>query len=168
MHDPHVAYRLTCIGNICVQWSALEHQAACVIWSMLDINEGTGRFITGGMDLQPRLNVAIRIATHLGAPKEVLTDLKEVRKQVQDGLDIIRNHAVHGVTFFSPDGRTARIKTHRGKKAGEYELSNSELKAAGTAINQLVRKLGEVNKAINADHDFLMKATMARKTLKAT
>jgi hypothetical protein len=94
--------RLTQIGNICAQWSELEYLFATTIWVLLKLDMDTGKIVTGGLDMLPRANMAINLARHRQAPKEILDALLTARKAIQDGLDIRRNRAVHGVQFLGP------------------------------------------------------------------
>ena len=51
-------------GSICFQWSALESLLAVVIWRLLKLDSDTGAIVTGGLDILPRINMAIALATH--------------------------------------------------------------------------------------------------------
>ena len=53
------------IGNIAAQWSHLEYKLAQTIWILLGLEEGTGKIVTGGLDMLPRINMAINLSRHL-------------------------------------------------------------------------------------------------------
>ncbi len=137
------------IGNVCGQWSNIEYQVAHIIWFMLDLNMDVGKIITGGLDMQPRLNVAILLARQLGAPRYVIKGLTDARKAIQDGLDIERNRAVHGVSFPSDNLLVQMVEVHRGKgprtpqevPVAQLNRLGDDLAKLGHELNQLFNRM---------------------------
>ncbi|MFI4933857.1 MAG: hypothetical protein ACHP7N_04515 [Caulobacterales bacterium] len=105
--------RASLIGSICVHWSAIEGYVALTIWEMLGVRAETGKILTGGLDMLPRLNMAILLARHLKAGKKIERALVALRKEIQDGLDQRRNVAVHGLNYVI-EGKVL-VEMHRGR-----------------------------------------------------
>lgn len=125
------------IGNVCHQWAHLELSIAVVIWQLLGVDEETGRLLTGGLDIQPRVNKAIALAEHLNAPPQLKKALRQTRTALQDGLDERRNQAVHGARFtdHSSPLDSQLFVMHRGKNAGKpIPVSNADLEKLGRDI----------------------------------
>ena len=102
--------------------------------------------------MQPRLNVAIILAKQIEAPDYLIDGLVLARKEIQDGMDIKRNRAVHGITYFDPDLPTAKVELHRGKgPKTPVEFSNSELDAFRSELNALGNKLNQLFLQLAAD-----------------
>lgn len=131
------------IGNICWQWAHLEYLIALAIWSLLRIDNDTGRLITGGMNILPRINLALNLAKHLNAPTQAQRALKEVRTTLQKGLDERRNRAIHGHrSLDSSDPQAEFVEMHRGKGAGtKVRQTNKDLAQLGGDIADTARAL---------------------------
>jgi hypothetical protein len=148
MADPleirSVGERLTLIGNVCVQWSALEYQVAACIWMLLELDIETGKIVTGGLDMLPRLNMAINLARHLKAEKALIDCLVKARAEIQGGLDTKRNRAVHGVHTAVTIAGDALVEVHRGKggrDATAFPLE--ELAGLSRSLNALTKSLAK-------------------------
>jgi hypothetical protein len=139
--------RNTQIGNVCHQWAHLEFLLAIVIWKLLHIDEDTGRIVTGGLDILPRINMGIALAEHLKAPPVLKRSLKDTRTALQDGLLERRNRAIHGIRFINPaDPYSSELfLMHRGK-------------GAGVATTQTNKDLAQIGKDIVALHEPLLSA----------
>jgi len=137
--------RNTQIGNICWQWAHLEYLIALAIWAMLRIDHETGKVVTGGLDIKPRVNMAINLGHHLRAPKEAIQALIDVRTALDDDLITKRNRAVHGHRLLDPDDPTADlVEVHRGK--GDRKRSpqtNQDLRALGIHVKAVADALKE-------------------------
>lgn len=134
--------RIAFIGNISVQWAHLEYLIAVTIWRILHLDPDTGKIVTGGLDMLPRINMALNLARHLKAKRALINRLVSTRKAIQDGLDVRRNRAIHGVGFYNPATRVTSVEVHRGKGDRKPSaLPNSELRSLGTEINQLGKEL---------------------------
>ncbi len=131
------------IGNICWQWAHLEYLIALAAWSLLRIDNDTGRLITGGMNILPRVNLALNLARHLKAPQQAQKALKETRKALQKGLDERRNRVVHGHRFLDrADPQAEFVEMHRGKNAGvKVRQTNKDLAQLGRDIADTARAL---------------------------
>ncbi|MEL7687147.1 hypothetical protein AAG596_06145 [Citromicrobium bathyomarinum] len=124
------------IGNICHQWAAIEYHIALCIWSLLGIDYETGVILTGGLTMRPRVNMAVKLAVHLNAPKEAIDALTEIRKTLDGGLEDARNSAVHAVRFKDASNPASElVEMHRGRKKGRHPRTNAELRQLGTDIH---------------------------------
>lgn len=113
--DPEHVRRMVAVGNICVQWAAIEQHVAATIWSMLGLSSRQGKIVTGGLAMLARVNMAIALGREKREPKELIDALVRLRKNLQDGLDDARNLAVHGIGFVHSDGTYAGTELHRGR-----------------------------------------------------
>ena len=137
--------RLTLVGNICTQWSHIEYQIATVIWWLLKLDRDTGMIVTGGLDMLPRMNMAINLCRHLKADAKLDSALLATRKAIQDGLDGERNRAVHGVWFDLRGDGAHGVEVHRGKGGRQrHYVSGDELLGTGTALNTVSSALSVV------------------------
>lgn len=156
--------RLASVGDVCIQWANVEYQVAHIIWCVLDVNMEVGKIVTGGLDMQPRLNVAIILAKQLDAPTYLIDGLVQARKDIQDGLDIKRNRAVHGVTYFDPALPTAMVELHRGKgPKTPVEFSNDDLEIFRGELNNLGNRLNQLFNQFAADEQARAAITITRK-----
>ncbi len=124
------------IGNICFQWAHLEFLVALALWSLLRIDQETGKILTGSLDLLPRVNMALKLAKHLKAPGLAIKALKEVRTALQGGLIERRNTAIHGLRSLDPNDPAGEFfEVHRGKSSGvKQPVNNAALRALGSEI----------------------------------
>ena len=65
----HINNRNTQIGNICMQFSVLELFLANAIWSFLGLNDEVGLIVTGNLDVEARVNMAVALSLKLDQPK---------------------------------------------------------------------------------------------------
>lgn len=145
--------RNTQIGNICFQWAHLEFLLALTIWALLRLDSVTGRIVTGGLDIRPRVKMAIDLAESLRAPAELIDALKSVRKKVESDLNDRRNRAIHGHRFIDPDDPSLElVVTHRGKNAGKFlGQSNKDLADLGRDIAAAHKELHAVLNSLGID-----------------
>lgn len=141
-----LAIRMMSVGQICIQWAHIEYLFAHVIWALLRLDQETGKITTGGLDMLPRANMAINLATHLGAPQNLIQALKSARKAIQGGLDARRNAAVHGVSFTEgKEPYEIHVEVHRGSgDRKKKHLPNSELSALAEELGLVIENLGRV------------------------
>jgi hypothetical protein len=140
----HQTNRLVQIGNICQQWSFLEYLYALTIWQLLGIDQETGKFVTGGTDIQPRMKLAVNLSKHLNAPKRLTKALEMARDSLRDAkLDERRNKAIHGVRFIGARSEAASlIEVHRGRGGRiRHEQKDAELAAIGKDLNVISSQL---------------------------
>lgn len=152
------------IGNICWQWSMLEFSVAGLIWRLLGIDPDTGKIVTGGLDMIPRLNMAINLARHMKAPRYVTDELAKVRKAIQDGLDAERNRAVHGVNFPPNSAGEFLVEMHRGKgPKTPVAVTTAELDNLGKRLNALCNDMFLLHNRTAEDPKFAAARAIALK-----
>jgi len=97
--DPQLAAQivfLSSIGHVCLQWSLLELTLLALLSNMEDMDIEKGEVIFGGLDIKPRVNMAISLGTRHKLPPPLLAELRAIRKVIQVDLMDRRNQAVHG------------------------------------------------------------------------
>lgn len=109
------------IGGVCVQWALLELTLAHIIWAFLNMDEDTGAIVTGGLDMLPRVNMAINLAEHKRAPLPARKSLRSIRKAVQDTQLDRRNQAVHGAHRIADEGDGTILKMLRWPKEKRHQ-----------------------------------------------
>lgn len=149
MPEPFVldsdANRLIQVGNICHQWSTIEYYASIAVWSLLILDQDTGAFVTGGLDLLPRLNMGISLNNHLDGDPRLTKALSATRTAIQGGLDVARNRAVHGVWFGDGSDGAHRVEVHRGRGGRQrHSVTGEELASTGKNLNELLVALSVV------------------------
>ena len=146
--------RNTQVGNICVQWAHLEYLLALAIWSLLRLDQETGKIVTGGLDIRPRLNMAINLAKHLKAPEPAKKALLCTRRALDGGLDERRNKAIHGHRLLDPDDiQSELVEVHRGKgDRKRHKVTNADLAELGVAIAKVAADLHEAMLKTNVYH----------------
>jgi hypothetical protein len=137
-------FQAAAIGLVCGEWSTLEYNLSIVIWRLLGLDPDTGKIVTGGLDLLPRVNMAINLARHVKQNRATIAALERARKTVQDGLDARRNQAVHGVHFAEDDGSTT-VEVHRGKGG------RNPVTITGDAYSNLADEIRAVRKQLQTD-----------------
>ena len=103
-----------CIGEVCVQWSRLEMALIGLICQIEPMEVAKAYIIFGGLDIQPRVNMALNLAHHNKVPASVTKRIRALRKQLQGGLTDRRNQVVHGA--------------HRDMEGAEITLTMVRLK----------------------------------------
>jgi len=143
MNDPvqkHMTNRNVQIGNICSQFAHLELLLAQAIWSALGLTEEAGLSVTGSLNIEARARLAVELCEKQGKPKQVVEELRRVRKELQASKVIERrNHAIHGHRFPNPDDPASEfVVVHRGKDAGvKIKRTDAELAQVGKDIAAL-------------------------------
>lgn len=82
-----------------------------------------------------------------------MTALVALRATIQNGLDIRRNRAVHGISFIGADMKTIEVEVHRGKgdrtrrPVGSEEFASlaDEIRAAYSAYLEVLGAVGWVD-----------------------
>lgn len=129
------------VGMICRHWADIEYIFSQTIWHLLKLDAETGKIVTGGLDMLPRVNMAINLAKQTKQPSDLLRILEEARTAIQDGLDTRRNRAVHGVMFIG-EGFNYEAEVHRGRGSRKREfLPASELRGLCDDLLKLHSKL---------------------------
>ncbi|MCC6925716.1 hypothetical protein [Novosphingobium sp.] len=140
MNDPHYANRIAQIGNICVQWSALEYHTAIAIWNLAGVvDQEIGKILTANLDLKQRVGMAFALAHTVNAPIPFKNAIKALQTALQNE-DLIhrRNQAVHGIHFQIDEPGAAGIEMHRGKGGRVQRIQRDK------DLNQLGARLAEL------------------------
>jgi hypothetical protein len=138
------------IGYVCVQWALLETVAANVIWAFLTMDHETGAIVTGGLDLRPRLSMAIALAEHVKAPPHIKSGIRQIRDTLtKEKLDDRRNQAIHGAHSASDDPSKVNLTMlrWRGDKRTKA-VSALELAELGHTIAKLTATLHDLHQEI--------------------
>jgi hypothetical protein len=139
------------IGHVCIFWSQLENAIAKIIWRMLKIEDETiGKIVTGGLDMRPRINMAVTLARHIGLPNDHIAILEQVRTNVE-AFSEERNLVIHGVMMTDEaDGKLRlNLETHRGKRRGvPQEITDERIANLGFQIVAEVYRLFPVLKSM--------------------
>lgn len=139
MADPHFNNRMTQMGNICIQWSALEYHTAVAIWNLVGILDmEVGKVLTANLDLNQRIGMAFTLAHITNAPMHFKIAIKALQTALQDE-DLIhrRNQAVHGIHFRAEPG-SVEIEMHRGKGGRAPRIQRDiDLSQLGRRLNEL-------------------------------
>jgi hypothetical protein len=139
--DDHSAV-MALIGHICVQWARLENTllGLCAVCTRLSPEEA---FLTfGGLDMRPRLNMAINLATHHKMQPHLLKRLRGIRETIsKKKLDDKRNQAVHGVHSDSDLPQHIRLTMVRwGGDKRVQDVSIIDLHSTGREICDLANE----------------------------
>lgn len=103
------------IGNICLRWALLEHTILCIIGMIVERPAERAYVRFAGLDMIPRINMAITLADEAKWPLRFTKRLRAIRKELQGGLADERNMFVHGAHDF-------------GERDGEFRLTMSRWK----------------------------------------
>jgi hypothetical protein len=114
MFDEPSSKRMAHIGSLCLQWSYLEYIIAAIIWKQLNFDMPVGKIVTGGLDMLPRLNMAINLCRELKTDSRIERGLVAARKALQSGLQDDRNMVVHGQHWLIT-GNAPSIEVQHGK-----------------------------------------------------
>src|SRR4051794_1451847 len=81
---------LSAIGHICLQWALLEQSVLFVIGAIEDLPMQKAYVMFAGMDMKPRLNLAIELAMQARLPHaRLIKPLMDIRKQLnRDGAGL--------------------------------------------------------------------------------
>lgn len=136
MTKSKIVGRLATVGYICATWSNFEAAIAQAIWIMLNLDDATGRIVTGGLDMRPRANMAVRLARHLKMPTEFTRALEDARASLDNGLMAKRNLAVHGIHHPRTQEDAMMLDLHRGKHKKPEPFTDTDLNAFAEELYQ--------------------------------
>ncbi len=90
------------IGVVCLQWSLLEQMILRIIACAENAPMDKVYITFGGLDLQPRINAALKLTRYAGWPQHLVKRIEAIRTTIQGksgrhGLAERRNQVVHGV-----------------------------------------------------------------------
>lgn len=139
---------MAAIGHICLQWARLEMALLGVIYAIEDMPVEKGEIIFGGLDIKPRVNMAIGLARYSKVPQRIVRRLVELRTVIQKDLMDQRNQAVHGAhKNLEGDETTVRMVRWSGDKK-DKTLSVLDLHQLGVAILEAADECWAVRDAI--------------------
>lgn len=136
----HSTNRNAQIGNICVQWSAIEYHVAIAIWNLAGVvDQEIGKVLTASLDLKGRVTMAFKLAHIVNAPVPFKIAIKTLQTALQ-GEDLYhrRNQAVHGIHFEIDQPGAVGIEMHRGPGGREQRIQTDK------ELNQLGKRLTEL------------------------
>lgn len=127
------------IGNVCLQWSLLEHNLLYIIYAIEDLPWEKGEIMFGGCDMLPRLNMAINLAKHANIPKRFQKRLRDLRDTMRnEDLYNRRNRVVHGAQ--REGGSPGTVTFHMARIGGEKkaeDLTPWEIALLGNRIHEV-------------------------------
>jgi hypothetical protein len=88
------------IGHVCLQWALLEQTVLAIIASAEDLPFDKVYTRYGGLDMQPRISMALKLAHEAKWPVRLTKKLEGIRRALQKGGENLaekRNMFVHGV-----------------------------------------------------------------------
>jgi hypothetical protein len=130
------------IGNVCLQWSLLEHNVLFVILAIEDLPQVKGEIIFGGLDLRPRLGMALNLAVEAKLPKPLQKRISKLRDTLRDeDLYNRRNRVVHGAQRTSDDPHS--IVFHIVRNKGNTKDENLDPLEIGVLGNRIAELAGE-------------------------
>lgn len=144
-----MGHMLASVGNVCLQWALLEQHIAVMIWIILDCDGELGAIFVGGLDMMPRLNMAINLAEHFKAPGKLRSDLRALRTHVQKNLIDRRNtvvHGVHGPTGFDDTSELLMLRLKGPKRfqtvsAKDVATLSDEIRKTWQSSNNIIEQL---------------------------
>ena len=126
------------MGIVCVQWALLEHLMLGLISSAESSSLNKVYISYGGLDMLPRIGMALKLARFYGWPGPMIARIEAIRKEVQGhgGLGERRNQLIHGVHKASLSNSSVSLTMVRWgepKRTQDVSIAN---------INDLARRLG--------------------------
>lgn len=113
---------MACIGNVCIQWSLLEQNILAVLAACQNIHLSEAAILFGGLDMKPRLGMAINLAEHHRWHPLLLRRLRALRTNIDKSkLVDRRNLIVHGVHSASEGPQAFSLYTPRRKGDAQRE-----------------------------------------------
>lgn len=110
------------IGHVCIQWALLENNLLAILASAQNITIDEAAILFGGLDMKPRLNMAILLASHHKWHPRLQKRLDALRKAI-DKMNLVndRNMMIHGVHSTSPLPQHFNFYTPRRKGSAQHE-----------------------------------------------
>ncbi|HTN15575.1 MAG TPA: hypothetical protein VL094_12305 [Sphingomonadaceae bacterium] len=132
---------MAAIGHVCLQWARLEMALLAVIYTIEGVPMEKGELIYGGLDIIPRVNMAVRLAEYHRLPQPLKKRLINARKQLQNDLSERRNQIVHGAHRDADDDTTTLTMVRwRGEKR-DKTFTALDVHTVGTEIFELANDL---------------------------
>ena len=134
----------TCIADVCLQWSRLEMTIMGLICQIEPMEMEKAYIVFGGLDILPRINMAINLARFNKIPPPIIKRIVAARKSLQDGLMDRRNQVVHGAHKDIEGAETTLTMVRwkgdqRDKRlhATDIALLASDVHELGTQVHQI-------------------------------
>lgn len=141
---------LAAIGQVCLQWARLEMTLIGLLSSIEEIETERSYFLFGGLDMLPRVNMALNLARYNKLPPPLITRIKAVRTSLQKDLAERRNQVVHGAhREIEADSTTLTMvrwqgdKRHRTMTALDIHQLALEIHELGNEVWDIFEAVGD-------------------------
>ncbi|WP_227368316.1 hypothetical protein [Halomonas sp. M20] len=144
--------RAELIGHICFQYSFLDYLVSNVIWHILKLDVEAGKIVTGSLDIRPKLDMAVTLASHYGVLDEISAHIKTMKNRIEgkNGAINKRNRLIHGVFASAPGDPVVVVESHRNKRhrqrialaIDEIQSTLNEITQEATDLSELMEKHG--------------------------
>jgi hypothetical protein len=133
------------IGHVCLQWALLELGLLSILAALQNLPPDEAETIFGGLDMQPRCNMAINLARMHRLPRPMIQRLEAIRKALQGGLADRRNQAVHGAHAEShlPGHIQLRMVRWKGEKSVQH-VSIADMYSLTKELGVLAQEAGSI------------------------
>lgn len=113
---------MACIGHVCIQWALLENNILAVLCTCQNVSTEEAAILFGGLDMKPRLGMAINLATHHKWHPSLIKRLRSLRTAI-DKAKLVdrRNIIVHGVHKASDKAQTFTLYSPRRNGSAQHE-----------------------------------------------
>lgn len=147
--DDHAAI-MAGIGHICVQWASLETILLAIIGAIENMPPKEYYIVFGGLDMRPRLGMAITLAEYHKIHPRLINRLRTLRTKMDKAkIADRRNQAVHGAHTDSDIPEHVQLTMVRLKGDRQTEaISVADLRDLGFEI------LALADEAISIFRDF--------------
>ncbi len=139
-------------GYICTQYSYFDYLISNVIWHVLKVDKPTGIIVTGGMDIRPKIEMAISLLNHFEIENEIRFALQKFKNNAskENGFISKRNKIVHGIFSSSEGDPAVMVEVHRKKsqrdrhemKVEYIQQCHDEILAANNELISLLKQSG--------------------------
>lgn len=136
---------LRAIGQITVNFSALEFALSFLVWAFLGIGQEKGEIITSRLSFRVLLQLASSLYRHRVSDPEGIAQFDELLARISEAGDR-RNQMIHSLWMGNLDGRTLRykatIRQREGLKRQIQGMAVKDLDEIATLIAQVTREIG--------------------------
>lgn len=138
------------IGVVCVEWALLEHIMLAIISSAENYSLEKTYMVFGGLDMLPRINLALKLTRHAKWPRTLSARIEAIRVEVQGksgrhGLQEKRNQLVHGVHAPSTKPESTRITMPRwGEPKRTEDISAMQVYELAKRLSSLAEEAGRI------------------------
>ncbi|EPJ53725.1 MAG: hypothetical protein OFPI_09270 [Osedax symbiont Rs2] len=98
----NIGKQIDLTGTIYAQYVYFDYLVSSVIWHLLKVNKDLGMMVTGNLDIQPKIDMALDIAIYKKELREIQTKLTLFKHSTIDSEGIFskRNQIVQGMPSF--------------------------------------------------------------------